>query len=105
VLSHCTDSDLEPQYESEPAEEYEDGSSAGVNREPLSVMQELGISSFRPHQQEALDLITQAVNLSQQERRLTTAAIVVPTSSGKDLLPLALSKFTGGVSIMFVPYT
>ena len=105
MLSHCTDSDLEPKYGGEHDDVYEDGNSAGVNREPSSVMQDLGISSFRPHQQEALDLITQAVNLSQQERRLTTAAIVVPTSSGKDLLPLALSKCTGGVSIMFVPYT
>ena len=111
MLSHCTDSDRELEYGSEAFEVSEDKDSITiemvVEREPswMSVMQHLGISTFRPNQKEALDIIEQAINLSQQEHRLTTAAIVVPTSSGKDLLPLALSKFTRGVSIMFVPYT
>jgi hypothetical protein len=67
-----------------------------------SVMKQLGISAFRPYQKESLDIIEQALNKSHQE--WVTAGVVVPTSTGKDLLPFALSKYTQGVSIMFVPY-
>ena len=69
-----------------------------------SVMKQLGISAFRPYQKESLDIIEQALNISQQECRMTTAGVVVPTSTGKDLLSFALSKYTQGVSLMFVPY-
>ena len=98
MLSHCTDSDRELEggdsFTNGIENEREiDGDSDTIELddelEPswTSVMKHLGISNFRPNQKEALDTIVQAVILSQQEHRLTTAAIVVPTSSGKDLLP------------------
>jgi hypothetical protein len=116
VLGHCTDSERELEggdsFPDGIEDEREiDGGSDTIEiddeLEPswTSVMTHLGISNFRPNQKEALDMIEQAVILSRKEHRLTTAAIVVPTSSGKDLLPLALSIYTRGVSIMFVPYT
>jgi hypothetical protein len=115
VLSHCTESDWDQSQQHENGDERGDliaeidSNILEVDDESesswTSVMQHLGISDFRPNQKEALDIIEQAHNLSQQEHRLTTVGIVVPTSSGKDLVPLALSEFTGGVSIMFVPFT
>ena len=69
-----------------------------------SVRRQLGIEAFRPLQQEALDIIKQVSTVSHHERRMATAGVVTPTSSGKDLLPLALSKLKNGVCLMFVPF-
>ena len=53
---------------------------------------------------QVLDIIKQVSTLSQTEDRMATAGVVTPTSSGKDLLPLALSKLKNGVCLMFVPF-
>jgi len=68
------------------------------------VKSQMGIESFRPLQQQALDIIQQVSTLSQTAVRMATAGVVTPTSSGKDLLPLALSLLANGVCIMFVPF-
>jgi hypothetical protein len=59
---------------------------------------------LRGDQQEALKVIGSAFDKIAALKRLTTAAIVTPTGSGKDLLPLAWSMKTGGTTIAFVPY-
>ena len=59
---------------------------------------------LRGDQQEALTVIGSAFGKIAALKRLTTAAIVTPTGSGKDLLPLAWSMKTGGTAIAFVPY-
>lgn len=68
------------------------------------VAQRLGIQSFRPLQKQSLDIINRAVITSQTDKKLTTVGIVTPTSSGKDMLPLALAVFRRQVSVMFVPF-
>ncbi len=68
------------------------------------VLRDLKIDAFRPLQRQALDRIEEAYRLSEKEQRITTAAIVIPTGAGKDLLPLGWSFFMSGVSIMFVPF-
>lgn len=68
------------------------------------VLRDLKIDAFRPLQMQALDQIEEAYRLAEKEQRMTTAAIVIPTGAGKDLLPLAWSFFRSGVSIMFVPF-
>ena len=69
-----------------------------------SVTQTLGIDSFRPLQSSALKIIEKAVHASQTERKMATVGIVTPTSSGKDLLPLAWAVFRSQVAVMFAPF-
>jgi superfamily II DNA or RNA helicase len=59
---------------------------------------------LRPMQSSALEIIIRARKKSIDESRVTTAAIVAPTGSGKDLLPLALARCCKGTSVVFVPY-
>lgn len=59
---------------------------------------------LRPVQQEALRVIQQAHRIGKQQLRTATAAIVTPTGTGKDLLPLALAHCLKGTSVVFVPY-
>ncbi len=59
---------------------------------------------LRPVQQEALRIIQQAHRIGKQQVRTATAAIVTPTGTGKDLLPLALAHCLKGTSVVFVPY-
>jgi hypothetical protein len=59
---------------------------------------------MRPVQQEALRVIQQAHRIGKQQVRTATAAIVTPTGTGKDLLPLALAHCLEGTSVVFVPY-
>jgi hypothetical protein len=68
------------------------------------VVQRLGIQSFRPLQVKSLDIINRAFIRSQTDKKLTTVGIVIPTSAGKDMLPLAWAVFRRQVSVMFVPY-
>jgi len=82
---------------------------AAAQRQPPAkswtrVLRELEIDAFRPLQMEALDRIEEAFRLAEKDQRLTTAAVVIPTGAGKDLLPLGWSFFRSGVSIMFVPF-
>lgn len=69
-----------------------------------SVAQTLGIDSFRPLQTSALKIIENGFHASQTEKKLATVAIVTPTSSGKDLLPLAWAVFRSQVAVMFAPF-
>lgn len=59
---------------------------------------------LRPIQREAMDAIWHAHVISNRERRIATVAIVTPTGSGKDLLPLALSQCTKGTAVVFQPF-
>jgi hypothetical protein len=60
--------------------------------------------ALRPLQRTALEVILRARHKSVEESRVTTAAIVIPTGAGKDLLPLALAHCCKGTSVLFVPY-
>jgi hypothetical protein len=60
---------------------------------------------LRPVQADALGKIKEAHDIVRRENRLATAAVITPTSSGKDLLPLALARALKGTSVMFVPFT
>jgi hypothetical protein len=53
---------------------------------------------------QSLEAIENASQVATKEHRLATVAIVTPTSSGKDLLPLLWAVKKRGVSILFVPY-
>jgi hypothetical protein len=63
-----------------------------------------GFVELRPFQQQALEIILRARRTGVMENRVTTAAIVGPTSAGKDLLPLALARYCKGTSVLFVPH-
>lgn len=56
---------------------------------------------LRPVQADALTIIH---DISRRERRIATAAVITPTGSGKDLLPLALARALKGTSVLFVPF-
>jgi hypothetical protein len=51
-----------------------------------------------------LKIIEKAVHASQTERKMATVGIVTPTSSGKDLLPLAWAVYRSQVAVMFAPF-
>jgi hypothetical protein len=70
----------------------------------LPAISSLGIQNFRPLQARSLEIIELAFHTSQAEQKLATVGIVCPTSSGKDLLPLAWAVFRRQVSVMFVPF-
>jgi hypothetical protein len=55
-------------------------------------------------QVQAFAAIENAAKVAIEHQRLATVAIVNPTSSGKDLLPLLWAIMKQGVSIAFVPY-
>jgi hypothetical protein len=59
-----------------------------------------GITSLRPCQLEAINLL-QSVDI---KTSMATAGIVLPTGSGKDLLPMALARLNKGTSVVFLPY-
>jgi hypothetical protein len=59
---------------------------------------------LRPFQVSALDVILRARRTGVTQNRVATAAIVAPTSAGKDLLPLALARYCRGTSVVFVPH-
>lgn len=63
-----------------------------------------GFVALRPLQRTALDCVLRARAESVAEKCVTTAAIVIPTGAGKDLLPLALARCCKGTSVVFVPY-
>ena len=63
----------------------------------LAIASLLKISSLRPFQRAAIDLL---VNASHHDTKLIQA----PTSMGKDLLPFALAVHTRKVQLVFVPY-
>jgi hypothetical protein len=69
-----------------------------------SVARTLGIESFRPLQSSALKIIEKGFRASQTEKKLATVGIVTPTSSGKDLLPLAWAVVRNQVAVMFAPF-
>ena len=69
-----------------------------------SVTQTLGIDSFRPLQTSALKIIEKGFRSSQTEKKLATVGIVTPTSSGKDLLPLAWAVARSQVAVMLAPF-
>ncbi len=56
-------------------------------------------------QLDSLNAISNADSISFQQKRLSTVAIVTPTSSGKELLPFVWAKTKRKVAIHFVPYT
>jgi hypothetical protein len=55
-------------------------------------------------QVQSLQAIENAEQVAIKNNRLATVAIVTPTSSGKDLLPLLWAVKKRGVSVVFVPY-
>jgi hypothetical protein len=52
----------------------------------------------------SLETIDEARAMCSSEHRIATAAIVTPTGSGKDMLPLVWARMHKAVSIIYVPY-
>jgi hypothetical protein len=52
----------------------------------------------------SLETINSAQAICISEHRIATAAVVTPTGSGKDMLPLVWARMHKAVSILFVPY-
>jgi hypothetical protein len=55
-------------------------------------------------QVKSLQAIENAEQVAIRNKRLATVAIVTPTSSGKDLIPLLWAVKKQGVAVVFVPY-
>jgi hypothetical protein len=62
------------------------------------------LPQLRPLQVQALSVLYRAESIAAEEARTVTAAVVVPTGTGKDLLPLAWAVQKDKVCILFVPY-
>ena len=68
------------------------------------VLAALELLSWRPLQVQALDVLHRADLLCLREGRIVTAAVVLPTGTGKDVLPLAWAVAQTKVNILFVPF-
>jgi hypothetical protein len=79
------------------------GSDRAIGTAPLSFSNSKFPKLF-DSQVRSLEAIENAAKIAIEEHRLATVAIVTPTSSGKDLLPLMWAVKKRGVSILFLPY-
>ena len=64
----------------------------------------LELAQLRPLQVQAMSILHHADRLCVEANRTVTAAVVVPTGTGKDLLPLVWAVNKAKVCILFVPY-
>jgi len=99
VLGRATTPSAHKPYSSDSRDKLPNSASVG---EPdfSQLCTDFGLASLRPSQIEALKLL-QSVDTA---TRMATTGIVLPTGSGKDLLPMALSRLNMGTSVVFLPY-